>query len=72
MKWKIFLLMVGLTLLLAIVNTLMFQIPLLIILTPLIIGTLIISISSMIQLGIVALVWLLFYLLVMGNGSKLI
>lgn len=67
MKWKFFGLMAGLTLLLTIINIMVFQIPLLIIFTPLILGSIVISVSSMMQVGVVIIVWILFYILVLGK-----
>jgi len=64
MKWKIFLSSIALTLLLVIFDKIIFEIPLYIITIPLIIGTAIISISSILQIGIVVLVWILFYILI--------
>ena len=61
MKWKFFGLMAGITLVLAVINIMAFQIPLLIIFAPLILGSIVISVSSMMQIGVVIIVWILFY-----------
>jgi len=64
MKWKVFLLSILITLLLVIIDKIIFEIPLYIIAIPLIIGTAIISISSILQIGIVVFVWILFSILI--------
>lgn len=71
MKWKFFILMIGLSLTLAIFNAWAFNIPTIVILAPLILGSLIISVSSLIQIGIVAIVWVLFFILVIGGKIPL-
>jgi len=68
MKWKILLGMVLLTVILSIISHYFFTIHLLIILAPLIIGTLIIISKTILHIIILVAIWLLIYIFVISRG----
>jgi len=68
MKWKLLLIMVVLTVILSFINHYIYPIHLLIILTPLIIGTLIIVSRTILHIVILIAIWILIYIFIISKG----
>jgi len=68
MKWKLLLGMVALTVLLSIISYYFYPIHLLIILSPIIIGSLIILSSTILHVIILIAIWILLYIFIISRG----
>jgi len=68
MKWKLLLAMVVLTVMLSIISHYFYPIHLLIILAPLIIGTVIIISRTILHVVILIAIWILIYIFIISRG----